>query len=141
MMQPHARRVLPRFALIAASAALMFAVGCTTVKSAVKTPVARTLDEGEVIGGAGGNGTVTAVESLVSADCAHGTLILKTNLNAILALMDCTQQPPQAALERFIGLPVTITYTNDKLRLAKSSGETLDFAVKDATVTHVNAAP
>ena len=96
---------------------------------------------GKVDRSPGGTAVGSQVITLLNVICSNGHLVVTTNLKNIAATMDCAQQAPQASLDRFYGQAVSIAYANGRLRIENVSAGTLDLAVKDATVTDVNATP
>ncbi len=120
-------------------------VGCQSGRNSNTLPTPRALGVGETIGVVVATSTAPAardgVRTLLSLTCTKHQLIVNTNLEGIVANADCSRQPLQAALERFLGQPVTITYTGDKLRITNPNAGVLDVAASDATIREINAPP
>lgn len=126
--------------LLLAAAAAVAVVACQSGATPSKSPTPRPMAEGEIVGGPAMSST-SAVRSLLSLSCVNGQLILKTNLEGIVATMDCATEPLQAVLDRFLGQPVTIAYTAGKLHIANPNGGALDIAAAGATIRETDATP
>jgi hypothetical protein len=103
----------------------------------------RPMAAGETLGKAdASSGADVAARTLLSVTCRDGQLVVRTNLDAISAADDCTQPIPQAALDRFIGLPVIITYTGERLVIENvAAGIKLELTAKDAAIGAIDGTP
>ncbi|MBI5285529.1 MAG: hypothetical protein HY874_10590 [Chloroflexi bacterium] len=128
---------------VVAMAAMAFGPCGTGVRD--KTPSkARPMVAGEVLGKVGApsaDGTPIVARTLLSVTCREGVVVVRTNVDGISALMDCSRPVPQSSLDRFIGVPVIITYTGDVLRVENSNAGKLEIPATDATVGSIDATP
>jgi hypothetical protein len=145
LTNPGASRARMAIALFAIAVATIAYVACTTGGPGAPTPVSRPLASGETLGrGAkGSEGTPDAsVRTLLSVTCKSGRLVVRTNVDAITAPDDCTQLIPQSTLDEFIGLPVVITYTGERLNFENiARGAKFSLNAKNATMGVIRATP
>jgi hypothetical protein len=126
--------------LLSLSLSAFAVIGCGLgVTSPVKEPPSRALAEGETIGrverGIDGTATSGDVLTLLSLSCNRDQLTVRTNHNGITATMDCTKQVTQAAVERFLGLQVSITYAGGALTIESATAGMLELPVGEPRVT------
>ena len=114
----------------------------TPPKPSAKTPLADGASIGKIERSAGGTAVVTEIRSLLTLNCAAGQLTLRTNLEAISAKMDCSRMISQPILDRFLGLPVVVTYSGETLQIESPVAGTIVLPnVKDATLEEIRATP
>ena len=110
-----------------------------------KTPATHPLAEGATIGkierSAGGTAVVVNVHTLLTLSCINGQLVVRTNLETLAGSMDCARMIPQSEVERFLGLPIVITYAGGRLRIESPTAGTLELPATDVSVSDVNATP
>ncbi len=126
-----------------AMAALAFGPCGTGVRDK-QASKARPMVAGEVLGkidAPSADGTPTVARTLLSVTCREGVVVVRTNVGAISALNDCTRPVPQSSLDRFIGVPVIITYTGDVLRVENANAGKLEIPAMDATLGLIDATP
>jgi hypothetical protein len=130
---------------IVALAGLAVAACALGISAKPKAAGSRPLNDGEEIGkvqrSAGGTAAIEGVRTLLALTCREKQLIVTTNKESITAGMDCQQQPPQAALDRFLGRPVAVTYAGGRLRIENPSAGTLELPAADASITETHATP
>ena len=128
-----------------ALATMLSADSCQLHTTSKKANDAQPLTDGQTIGKIdrlpGGTAVASEVVTLLNVACVDGELIVRTNLQSISGKMDCAQQIPQAALERFYGQSVTVSYANSRLRIDSVSAGTIELSVTGATITQFNATP
>ena len=143
-LQPLTRLARIAVALaVVAMAALAFGPCGTGVRDK-QASKARPMAAGEVLGkvdAPSADGTPTIARTLLSVTCREGVVVVRTNVDGISALMDCSRPVPQSSLDRFIGVPVVITYTGDVLRVENSNAGKLEIPATDATVGLIDATP
>jgi hypothetical protein len=111
-------------------------------KPSGKTPLADGASIGKIQRSAGGTAVVTEVRSLLTLNCAADQLTLRTNLEAINGKMDCSRMISQPILDRFLGLPVVVTYSGETLQIESPVAGTIVLPnVKDATLEEIRATP
>jgi hypothetical protein len=128
---------------VVAVAAMAFGP-CGTGVRGKQPSKARPMVAGEVLGKVDApvdGATPTAVRALLSVTCRDGEVIVRTNIDGISAINDCTRPIPQSLLDQFIGQPVVITYTGDVLRVENSAAGKLEIPAKDAKVGLIDATP
>jgi hypothetical protein len=86
-------------------------------------------------------GTPTGVRTLLAAGCQDGALIVRTNVEKIVAGMDCSKAEPAARYEPFLDQVVAITYTNGRLQFENPTAGTLEIPVRNAKVYGSDATP
>lgn len=89
----------------------------------------------------GGTPVPTDVRTFLSAQCADGTLVLRTNQEEIASPMDCSQMLPEGVLARFIGQPVAIRAQDGRLVVENASAGTMDFPAPEPRVSEIDVAP
>jgi len=134
---------IPAALAVVAMAALAFGPCGTGVRD--KQPSkARPMVAGEVLGKVDApspDGTPTVARTLLSVTCREGVVVVRTNIDGISALMDCSRPVPQSSLDRFIGVPVVVTYTGDVLRVENITAGKLDIPATDARLGAIDATP
>jgi hypothetical protein len=129
--------------LLAALVAL--AAACTSGRALQPSATGRPMTDGESIGEAShlvaGAGTPTGVRTLLSVGCQRGELTVHTNMESIIAGIDCTNDQPAARYQPFLGQIIAITYTGGRLRFENPTAGTLEVPVQQAKVYASNATP
>lgn len=119
--------------------------GCSFNTAKKKSTDAAPFKEGETLGKIerlpGGTAIASNVITLLNVSCVKGDLIVRTNMQIITGKMDCAQEIPQAALERFYGQAVTVGFASNRLRIDSISAGTIDLPVTSAMVTNLHASP
>ena len=111
-------------------------------KPSEKTPLADGASIGKIERSAGGTAVVTSVRSLLTLNCAAGQLTLRTNLEAVTGKMDCSRMIGQPILDRFLGLPIAITYSSETLQVESPVAGTIVLpGVKDAAIEEIRGTP
>lgn len=127
-------------ALVAAAAAplLLLAAACASSSDAPTASSERPLEEGQTLGRIdrlpGGTAVPVDVRTMLGAECEDGVLTFRSNLETILADMNCDQMLPLSITERFFGKPVAITYRENRLIVENDVTGTLEFPVSNARV-------
>lgn len=101
----------------------------------------RALKEGETIGKIdrlpGGTAVISGAPTLLAIDCVDDQLTVRTDVDSIVATMDCRQQVPQQTRDLFIGKPVALAYSRQRLRIDSPAAGTLELPAKDARVVRL----
>jgi hypothetical protein len=132
---------------IALAPLLLIALTSACVSGGVFHPSAtgRPMTDGETIGESshptGSAGTPTSVRTLLSVGCQSGRLTVRTNVEAIIAGIDCAKDQPSARYQPFLGQIVAITYTSGRLRFENPTAGTLEVPVLQAKVYQSDATP
>jgi len=126
---------------------LLVALASACVSGGVFHPSAtgRSMTDGETIGEAShpaaGAGTPTSVRTLLSVGCQSGRLTVRTNMEEIIAGIDCAKDQPAARYQPFLGQIVAITYTSGRLRFENPTAGTIEVPVQQAKVYKSDATP
>ena len=139
------KRLLPFVGTVVATLVPVAFAACGLSLSGSPTPVVRALVPGETIGRVerGSAGTPeSSVRTLLSASCADGRLLVRTNADAITAVSDCATPIPQSTLDQLLGQPAVVTYTGDRLVIESAgTGVKLELPAKNAVVGAIRGAP
>jgi len=119
------------------------AAGATGATSATRSssPSGGGFSIGEIKRLPGGTAVPTDVRTLMSATCADGRLVVRTERESVVGQMDCSQMIPPQVVDRFRGKPVAISYNNQRLRIESVSEGTVELTVMNAAIGAGNASP
>jgi hypothetical protein len=86
----------------------------------------------------GGTPVATDVRTLLAADCADGTLTLRTSQEQITSPMDCGQMFPDTIVVRFVGQPVAIRAEDGRLIVENETAGTMNFPAAQPRVKEID---
>lgn len=103
------------------------------------------LDQGASLGGfdhlAGGTAVPKDPRTLLNIACVDGVLRVQTDREAVVAGMDCARMIRDADVDQYRGKTVAISLNNDRLKVQRQDGGSVDFQVTNARVVGADATP